>query len=135
MASASNYLPLIPALVFAVVIFLFIRTYRGSKNIQPAEDGLTPLFQEQAGGRFDIYNLTIPFVRHAIYDDFVVISTRNRYYKLNFDQIIKFEVKRHLFSIGVTYHHNISDIPKTLIVWTTNSSWVSSLLVSKGVST
>jgi len=135
MVSVDHFLQLFTALVFAVAIFLFVRIYRDSKKAHPAEDGLTPLFEEQAGARFDYLNLTIPFVRHAIYDDFVVISTRKRYYKLNFNQIARFEVKRHVFSIGITYYHNISGIPKKLIVWTTNPGWVSSLLESKGVST
>ncbi|MGB5328031.1 MAG: hypothetical protein WBO58_07400, partial [Gammaproteobacteria bacterium] len=57
-----------PLLVFAPVFGGFVYLYIGGRKVNPVESGLTPLFQEQAGGRFDIYNVTIPFVRHAIYD-------------------------------------------------------------------
>ena len=131
----DKYLPFFPLLIIAVVASLFVYIYRGSKKHDPIEAGLTPLFEEQAGGRFGISNLTYPFVRHAIYDDFVVISTSRRFYKLGFDQIKKIDVGRHMFSVGVTYHHNVQEVPSKLIVWSTNPGFVESLLRSKGVKT
>ncbi len=133
MDSEQAFLQIIPMIIIVAAAAIFVRIYRGSKRRGSVEAGLTPIFEEQAGGKFDMFNLTIPFVRHAIYDEFVVITTGKRYYQLNFDQIDRISIKRHLFSMGVTYHHNISDVPLELIVWSKNPERVKSFLVSKGV--
>ena len=126
-------LNLIPFIVIPGVLGVFAYYYFGGKKIHPSEENLTPLFQEQAGGRFDGFNLTIPFVRHSIYENYVVIAYGKSHFKLNFDQVSKVEVKRHLFSKGITYHHNLNNVPFDCIVWSKKPDEVEKLLKNKGI--
>ena len=123
----------IPLLVIPSVLGVFAYFYFGGRKLNLSEKGLVILFEEQAGGRFNGFNLTIPFVRHTIYENCVVIAYGKSHHTLEFEKIVKADIKRHLFSKGVTYHHKIKNVPSNCIVWSKNPTEVEALLKSKGV--
>lgn len=82
----------------------------------PEEKGLTPIYQEVGGGRFDGVNYTLPFVRISIYDRFLVVSY-SRKILLNWNDIKEATLEKHLISTGIRILHNRSDIPKLIILW------------------
>ncbi|WP_201344499.1 hypothetical protein [Thiohalobacter sp. COW1] len=123
----------ISVLVPIVVGGVFGYFYFGGKKKSPLEAGHTPQLEEQAGGRFDGFNLTIPFVRHAIYDDFVAISYGKNKHILRFSEIAEASIKRHLFSKGLTYRHSNASVPTECIIWSKNAPRVLEILSSNGV--
>jgi len=123
----------IPLLVIPGVLGVFAYFYFGGRKLNLSEKGLVILFEEQAGGRFNGFNLTIPFVRHTIYENCVVIAYGKSHHTLEFEKIVKADIKRHLFSKGVTYQHKIKNVPLNCIVWSKNPTEVEALLKSKGV--
>ena len=62
--------PIFIAIVFSILGYILWRSYRKL----PAEEGLTPLFSVRTAGRINGLSYTFPFVRFAIYDDFIVIA-------------------------------------------------------------
>lgn len=87
------------------------------KNTKLSEEkGLTPVYQEVGGGRFDGVNYTLPFVRISIYDRFLVISY-SRKILLTWNDISEVTLEEHLISTGIRILHNRSDIPKLIILW------------------
>ncbi len=126
---------ILPILIFVIVGSVFAHFYFGSQRRTEIEMGNTPLFEEQAGGRFDGFNLTIPFVRHTIYDDFVVISYGRKKHILKIKEINNVSQKKHIFSKGLTYSHNKSGVPVQCVVWSKNGAKVLEILKVKGVPT
>jgi hypothetical protein len=125
----SVILILLPAIVLSVFAYFYL----GSKRKDPLEEGKTALLFEQCGGRFDMFNLTIPFVRHAIYDDYIVMAYGKKRILLKYEDIESVTLKWHLFSKGITYRHTRSDIPKSIIIWSLKPAKVARLLSEKGV--
>lgn len=122
-------------LLILIVGGIFAYIYLSGKAKATIEEGLTPIFEEQAGGRFDNVNLTIPFVRHAIYDDFVAISYGKTKYILKFNEIKRVENKRHIFSKGLIYHHNKAGIPAKCIIWSRDGNKAIDILKSHDIPT
>ncbi len=127
------------SLIFTLVILFSVPIvigyfYLESKKLNIVENGLKPLFQEQSGGRFNGFNLTIPFVRHTIYDNFIIIAYLKNNYVLRFNEISYVDIKRHHFSTGITYVHTIKNIPTNCIVWSKSSNKVYDILTEKNVS-
>lgn len=122
-----------PVLIVIGVAGLLSYFYFGGKAKAPEEFGLTPIFEEQAGGRFDCFNLTVPFVRHSIYDDFIVISYGKKKYILKYAEINEVSNRKYSFSKGLTYHHNKIGIPSQCIVWSTDGGKAIEILRSKGI--
>jgi hypothetical protein len=119
----------IVALILVIAIpIVFYKFRSGGKDKHPMENGLTPIFQEQCGGRFDGLNLTIPLVRHALYKDFIAISYGKTQFILPYENITSAILRRHLFSKGITYSHNRTGIPISIIMWSRSPDTVLELL-------
>jgi hypothetical protein len=100
----------------AAVIISFVVVLNRSSRLLPEEVGRRALFTERAGGRFGDVNFTVPFVRVAVYDTFLVLAA----YKtilLRAEDLVSFGMERHLFSHGVRIIHRKADCPDPLIVW------------------
>ena len=108
---------LVSIVVPPVVILAFSYMYFGGRRLNSAELGVNPLFQEQCGGRFDNFNLTVPFVRHSIYEDFVVFAYGKTCHVVRYSDITRVEEKQHLFSSGLEYYRKIGSPPYKLIIW------------------
>lgn len=114
-----EYLPYLGFLAPLIVIGFFIYIIKKRNSLLDIEKNLTPIYMEDCGGRFDGYNLTIPFVRFKIYDNFIVISYTKKIL-LKYTDIKRIEIKRHIISKGIHIYHNKDDIPKNIIVWASN---------------
>lgn len=127
--------------IFSIISFLVPITvsgvfgyfYFGGRRKSPFERGHSPQLEEQAGGRFDGFYLTIPFVRHAIYDDFVAISYGKNRHILMFSEIAEAGINRHIFSKGLTYRHSNASVPSECIIWSKNGPKVLEILSANGV--
>lgn len=124
---------IIPLIVIPTVLLAFSYFYFGGKKLNPAEEGLTPIFQEQCGGRFDGFNLTIPFVRHAIYENFLVVAYGKSCHIVRFDEIDKVEVKNFIISTGLFFHRKHKKAPYQFIVWSKSPHEVAKILKAKNV--
>jgi hypothetical protein len=114
------------ALVFVYMAFLCIRK-------DPTEEGIKPIFQEQCGGIFDFFYLTAPFVRLAIYDNFIVIAYCKKRITLNYCDINKVSIKRYVIFKGITIEHSHKDISRRITIWSFSPKHVCELLKEKGV--
>lgn len=117
---------------FAVLIIisgvvLFYVAYKSSKGLFEEEKGEIPIHHEQAGGRFDLFNWSIPFVRVAVYSTFIAISCWNFKIVLKKGDVTDIE-ERGLFFQGLQILHNRKDIPKKIVIWTTNSVHMKALI-------
>ena len=111
-------LPIILApLGLATAATLFFVAYRKSKALTPEETGVVSIYGEQAGGRFDGFNWTIPFVRVTAYSEFTVVSYWNHQIVLKKGQVERIEEKRGFFSQGLAVHHTRVDIPTKIVIW------------------
>lgn len=113
-----------------IVIGVFIYVIKTRNSLLDIEKNLTPLYIEDCGGRFNNYNLTVPFVRVKIYKDFIIISYTKKIL-LKYTDIKKIEVKRHIISKGVHIYHNKNDIPKNIIIWAANCEKLKNIIESK----
>jgi hypothetical protein len=121
MNSIPVFIPAIGgALAIAVGLFL-IRAVRYARRPGKGERGLAPTYSEQAGGRFDTWNWTIPFVRVATLADFVSISCITHEIVLNKGDVTAIEPERHLFSRGLRLHHHRPELPDILL-WPRNGA-------------
>src|SRR3990172_8520465 len=93
----------------AVGAFL-VRAYTYARRPAKAELGSTPTYTERAGGRFDVMNWTIPFVRVATHHNFIAISCMTHEIVLRRGDVTGIEKERHLFSVGLRIHHARTDL-------------------------
>lgn len=124
--------------VFSIVVFIAVVDvlaffYYGSERKLPEEEGLVALFDEQAGGRFDDFNLSMPFVRHTVYEEFIVVAYGSTRYKLELKDIEKVSFKKGVISNGVRYHHKVNSVPSSCIVWSRAPESVVLILKERGV--
>jgi hypothetical protein len=111
---------LISAIAFLILLgtgLWLVRAARFARLPAKAEHGLAPHYCEQAGGRFDGMNWTIPFVRIATFDGFVSISCITHQAILKAGDVTKIDRRRHFFSVGLRLHHHRSDLPATIVLW------------------
>ena len=98
-----------------------IHAARYARRPVKAEHGLTPLYVEQAGARFDVMNWTMPFVRIATFEDFVVLSCVTQEIVLRRGDVRRIEEERHWGSQGVRVDHTRIDIP-AILLWPRDSA-------------
>ncbi len=119
--------------VWLGLLLFFTYLYLGGRKKDQLEDGIVALFREQCGGRFDSFNLTIPFVRHAMYDEFIVIGYYKERYVINYTDLTTVSLKRFAFSKGIIYSHNRQDLPNNIIIWSRSPDRVIEFLKYKNV--
>jgi len=124
---------IIPILIPIIVLSVFVYYYLGSREKLQMEQGQEPLLEEQCGGRFDGCNYTIPFVRHALYDNFIVISYGKKKIILKYEDLKKISFKRYIISNGITYFHSRQELPSSIIVWTVAYNEALNIFKQKGV--
>ena len=111
---------------FVILALLTRRKKKVEKNVKA-------LFDEQCGGAFNFWKATFPFVRHSIYDDFVVIAWLHKVYLIRFDEIEKAEIKFRGMFPGIFHHHRKMHIPSKLAVSTRWPEEISTILQNQGV--
>lgn len=125
-----EYVPYIGFLtpLILIIVFGYIINKRNLKL--EIENKLTAVYSENCGGRFNGYNLSVPFVRLTIYTDFIIISYTKKVV-LKYNDIVKIEIKKHFISKGIHIYHKRNDIPKNIIIWTANSKKIKEIIESK----
>lgn len=113
---STDYFALFPLVIFAIVIAIFVRFYRRKDQLHAAELGKKPLFSDTCGGVVGWLNYKGPFIRVAVYPDFVVVSCDRQYY-LPFGEIASIERRSFLFTKGYRIHHRNPQYPKRIEVW------------------
>lgn len=125
-----------PFIAISLAIFAAYRIFvKGPSGRKVEEDGKIAIFEEKCGGRFNFINCTAPLVRHALYEDFLVVSYLDRCFLLNFNEIIEAENLKGLMSKGVRYHHTNNEAPKKMIVWSKQSYKFMPILRARNVHT
>jgi len=118
---------------FVFIIFVSLCCYFFSKKKDPVESTAIPLSSQQGGGRFDLVNLTFPFVRHTYYDHFIVISFFLKTYVLRYSDILFVNIKYRPLYNGFHFKHSRGDLPESIIIWSFSPSKTKSILEYKGV--
>ncbi|MCE9598861.1 MAG: hypothetical protein K8S54_12920 [Spirochaetia bacterium] len=99
----------IPLLLISFFIWIFVRT--GKKH--PAEEGKTPKFSCVGAGQIGWIWYRGPFIRTAIYDDFMVVCCAKPYH-LPFFEIISVEKKKLFFRNIFKINHRSSQCPASI---------------------
>jgi len=119
----------IAALILVIVLPIVFYQFRScGKEKHPMEDGLTPIYQEQCGGRFESLYLSSPFVRHALYDDFIVFSYAKTQIVLPYQDITSVTLTRRQFSKVIIYSYKRVGVPLSIIIWSKSPDVVIKLL-------
>lgn len=106
---------LIPAtLIFATGAMVWIYLRKDRKHL--AEAGKTPVFSESCAGIIGWITYRGPFIRVAVYDDFLVVSC-DKPYALKFSEITQLEPCTFLYKKGFRIRHENPTYPKRLEVW------------------
>ena len=100
--------------IFVFLFYPLIKQYFNAKNLAEFQDG----YMFKAGGRFDLYNTTFPFVNIKLNNMAIEIKSLDCFIKLYYEQIISAEYYQGLFSNGVEIKHTKQDIPQIIIIWT-----------------
>jgi hypothetical protein len=119
MESITEVLPIIVSIALFCGCYLFYRAYRKSKLLLPEEVDAVSIYTEQAGGRFNSFNWTIPFVRISCYKNFIAITCRNYKFILKAGDVQSIK-KSGFLSDGLLIVHNRLDLPEKLIIWPRN---------------
>ena len=122
----------IPPLTVAAVALFFGYQYFFGRRPRLEEQGLVPLFQEQGGGRFDGFNLTLPLVRFTVYRDFLLVAHGRATHLLPRTEIDRIEPKKFLFSTGIVIQHKVENVPQQLIIWSRSPDRVLTILRQQG---
>ncbi len=117
-----NYLAFaLPLIMFPIIIIVFVLVNRFVRQPLGIEEGKTPIHSEICGAYVANSNSTYPFVRVALYDEFIVIKKLFNTTVLNYKDIADASLSR--FSIaksGIKITHKRSDIHERVIIWTFN---------------
>ena len=114
-------------LMFKFVFFPLIKQSFDAKKIKEFQNG----HMFKAGGRFNLYNATFPFVNIKLDHRFIEIKSPDYNINLNYDQIVSVDYCEGFFSIGVEIKHNRQDIPQKIIIWTPFYNQLIDFIVSK----
>lgn len=112
----TDYFAAIPIAVLSGVIAVFVWIYRRKDRSHPAEAGKAPIFTEACGGVVGWLNYKGPFIRVAVYPDFLVVSCDRQYY-LPFSSVGHIERRNFFFSKGYRIHHRTAEYPKRIELW------------------
>jgi hypothetical protein len=102
-------------LPWLVLVPLLVRTRQ--RDVRDAlEDGRQPLYQEVCGGAFGKTQRSSPFVRVALYDEFLVIGYSRRLI-LRYQEIESVSVDGARSPRAVRLHHHRRDLPAEVAIW------------------
>lgn len=107
---------LLVSVFFAVLLFLRGRAVDERDTRLEEERSAKLVHAENCGARFDGENWTIPLVRFAIYQRFLVLSCRRKLL-LKIDEIERVSVDRYLFFRGLRIYHHKIGIPQQIVIW------------------
>lgn len=116
-------------LVICIVAYQYLVSNRKASQ----EKHLKPLLSIRCGGSFGWTSYPTPFVRHEVYDDFLVISYGNKNIVLFFKEICSVTKPWYLFGQQIKYIHTNKEIPKNITVRAWRLNELLKVLKSKGL--
>ncbi len=122
-----DYIPFFVALVFGVVGFVFFLFIKRARTRLPIEQGQKPLHEEYCGAILNNRKYSLPFVRFALYENFLVISYFGKIL-LPLESIEVIRIRRRHLLPGLQIVHHQPDAPRDLFVWLSRMDRVRSLL-------
>ena len=103
--------------IFPITIILLLTImYIISRIKLPIEKGKKVLMQKTCSGRLGATYFSIPLVRLAVYDNFIVFCFAYKKFHLNIGDIECVYYKESLLQRGVVFVHNNSSIDKYILV-------------------
>jgi len=112
-----------------IVIGVIIYLVRKRNIILDIEKDKNPVYSENCRGKFGVF-LNTPFVRFAIYNEFIVISYSKKIL-LRFDEIDKVGFRTGFVLDRIRFYHHKTDIPSNIIIMSTNSDKIRRIIESK----
>ncbi|MFA4830836.1 MAG: hypothetical protein WC862_01010 [Patescibacteria group bacterium] len=126
-----QYIPFLSSfLAPAIIIIVFVLLFKKRNQLLDLERGMVPIHKENCGGKFNYTNFSRPFVRLALYNDFMIIS----YFKqilLNYHEIEKVEYKNQWGQKYIQIFHRKADAPKKILLITKNAEQISQIINQK----
>ncbi len=113
---STDYFALFPILILLTVGSVFLWMFRRKDRLHVSEAGKKPLFTESCAGVIGWLTYKGPFIRLAVYDDFVVVSCDKQYY-LPLGNITRIARHSFLFTKGYRLYHNKADCPERIELW------------------
>ena len=92
------------SILVPIVLVTFFYFYFGGKRFNPIEKGLTPLFQEQCGDKINGIYFKGFFIRHAIYEKFLILAYGGTQHIVKFDEVESIELKEGFLSTRLIVH-------------------------------
>ena len=110
------------------ILALFVVVYISNSRKSKIEDGKSPIHSERCGARIGFWNWTFPFVRLALYEEFLILKSLGTLH-INYNDIARLE-KAGMISKGlkIVVKNKASSQP---IIWSTNYKKLQSLLNEK----
>ena len=102
---------ILPA-VAGIFIWMFVRKDRR----HAAEAGKTALYAGSCGGIVGWLTYKGPFIRFAVYTEFLVVACDAVYY-FPFGEVVQIERRNFLFRKGYRIHHRNPAYPQRIEVW------------------
>ena len=108
----EKYLLFFPFFIFPILISFFIYIYTSASKKHEKENGLSPLLEFRTGGIIGWIKYTGPFIRIAIYKDFIILST-NKKIILRFNEFVH-QKGTYSFTKTIVIIHNKPEFPKRI---------------------
>jgi len=107
-------------MVLPLLAFVPLLVWTRQRDVRDAlEDGRQPLHQEVCGGAFGKTRRSSPFVRVALYDEFLVIGYSRRLV-LRYEEIEHVHLDGTRWPRAVRLQHRRQDLPAEIAIWSTD---------------
>jgi hypothetical protein len=121
----------IALMIVPLAVFLpFVYRVRQREVRDALEEGREPLYQEVCGGAFGEVRRSAPFVRVALYDDFLVIGYSRRIV-LRYAEIAHVHLDGTRCPRAVRLHHHRHDLPEEIALWSTDCRLLEEKIVAQ----
>lgn len=118
----------IPFLIgIGLIVFYFLKT----EKLLKIEEGKKSLYRGRCGGTINFVNMSFPFLRFAIYDNFLVIRYFTKDIVLNYVEITDVFIKRYVFNKGIFIKHKKKNVPDIIILYFFDNEKIFEILKSK----
>ena len=113
---ATNYLAFLPLVILPTVAGIFIWMFLRKDRRHAAEAGKKALYSTICGGIVGWLTYKGPFIRVAVYPEFLVIACDKVYY-LPFSEVVQIERRNFMWRKGYRIQHRNPSYPQRLEVW------------------
>ena len=113
---STDYFAAFPILSLLIVGGIFGYIFQRKDRMHASEAGKKHLFTESCAGVIGWLTYKGPFIRLAVYGEFIIVSCDKQYY-LPFSAITKIERHSFLFTKGYRIYHRIADYPERIELW------------------